>query len=248
MEGHGYHLHLSSCHECLELENSTILSVKYSSVENIPDLPVDNSEVDSGDETEHNARMSFAQSRFDCNSKPPNILVYTGGCQKHFQTVSQLLSECINIENNIIYHLLPHQLFSDPWQENTKLLVLAEQEPLTPQLQTCFLTYLNQGGRVLGLASSLCPKGVCLEERERLHSQLSMLSFTKEDNNKLELNLLATGKVYIMDAQEGGEVELWGELISDILHQRNIVIVRVAHEGDGGEAVLCQVNIYTFFF
>ncbi|TNM84594.1 hypothetical protein fugu_008772 [Takifugu bimaculatus] len=122
MEGHGHHLHLSSCHECLELENSTILSVKYASVENIPDLPDDNSEVNSVGETEadHNVGGLFDHSR-----KPPNVLVYTAGSQERFQTVSRLLSECINMENNIIYHLLPQQVLTDPWAENTRLLVLA---------------------------------------------------------------------------------------------------------------------------
>lgn len=250
-EGHGHHLHLSSCHECLELENSTILSVKYASAENIPDLPDDNSEgVVSGDETldevEHNAGGSFAQSsRFDCNHKPPNVLVYTGGSQERFQAVSQLLSECLNMENNIIYPLLPQQALSDPWLDNTRLLVLAEVEPLTPQLQTRFLTYLSQGGRVLGLASTLCPAGVCLEVRERQRGQISRLSFTREDSTELELNLLASGKVYIRDTQGGGEVELWGELKGDVRHLRDMVIVRVTHEGDVGEAVLCQVKTFT---
>lgn len=251
MEGHGHHLHLSSCHECLELENSTILSVKYASAENIPDLPDDNSEgVVSGDETldevEHNAGGSFAQSsRFDCNHKPPNVLVYTGGCQERFQAVSQLLSECLNMENNIIYPLLPQQALGDPWLDNTRLLVLAEVEPLTPQLQTRFLTYLSQGGRVLGLASTLCPAGVCLEVRERRRGQISRLSFTREDSTELELNLLASGKVYIRETQGGGEVELWGELKGDVPHLRDMVIVRVTHEGDAGEAVLCQVKTFT---
>lgn len=56
MEGH--HLHLSSCHECLELENSTILSVKYASVENIPDLP-DDYECAGVDEGEEQVGESF---------------------------------------------------------------------------------------------------------------------------------------------------------------------------------------------
>lgn len=247
MEGHGHHLHLSSCHECLELENSTILSVKYASAENIPDLPDDNSAgLDSGDETldevEHDAKGVFGQSsRFDRNSKPPNVLVYTGGCQERFQAVSRLLSECVNMEDNIIYPLLPQQALSDPWLDNTRLLVLAEEETLTPQLQTCFLTYLSQGGRVLGLASTLCPAGLCLEIRERRRGQVSRLSFTREDCTELELSLLASGKVYIRNTQGGGEVELWGELKGDVPHQRDMVIVRVTHGGDGGEAVLCQV-------
>lgn len=240
MEGHGHHLHLSSCHECLELENSTILSVKYASVENIPDLPDDNSEVNSVDETESDQKTGgFAQH----SRKPPNVLVYTAGCQERFQAVSQLLSECINMENNIIYHLLPQQVLCDPWAENTRLLVLAEEEPLTPQLQACFLTYLSKGGRVLGLASSLCPAGICLEGREGQRKHIRTLAFTREDSVELELHVLASGKVYIRDIQGGGEVELWGELKSNILHQRDMVIVRVTHEEDGGEAVLCQVNI-----
>lgn len=240
MEGHGHHLHLSSCHECLELENSTIQSVKYASVENIPDLPDDNSEVNSVDETEADQNIGgFAHH----SCKPPNVLVYTAGCQERFQAVSQLLSECVNMENNIIYHLLPQQVLSDPWVENTRLLVLAEEEALTPQLQACFLTYLSKGGRVLGLASSLCPAGVCLEGRERQHEQICTLAFTREDSVELELHLLTSGKVYVRDIQGGGEVELWGELKSDILHQRDMVIIRVTHEEDGGEAVLCQVKI-----
>ncbi|XP_074466899.1 biotin--protein ligase isoform X1 [Sebastes fasciatus] len=249
MEGHRHHLHLSSCHECLELENSTILSVKYASAENIPDLPDDNSVgPDSGDETlddvELDAKGFSGQSGgFDCNSKPPNVLLYTGGCQERFQAVRQLLSECIDMENNIIYPLQPQQALSEPWLDNTRLLVLAEEETLTPQLQTCFLTYLSQGGRVLGLASSLCPAGLCLEVRERRRGQVSRLSFTREDSTELELSVLASGKVYIRDAQGGGEVELWGELKGDEPHQRDMVVVRVTHGGDGGEAVLCQAHL-----
>lgn len=250
MEGHGHHhLHLSSCHECLEMENSTILSVKYASAENIPDLPDDNSELDSGaetlDELQHDVEGLFGQSGgYDCNGKPPNVLVYTNDCQERFHAVRQLLSECINMENNIIYPLQPQQALSDPWLDNTRLLVLAERETLTPQLQTRFLTYLSRGGKVLGLSSTLCPAGLCLEARESRREKVCRLSFTKEDSTELELSVLASGNVYIRDTQGGGEVELWGELKGDVSHQRDMVIVRVTH-GDGGEAVLCQVHLET---
>ncbi|XP_026183436.1 biotin--protein ligase [Mastacembelus armatus] len=251
MEGHGHHLHLSSCHECSELENSTILSVKYASAENIPDLPDDNSVgLNSGDKTldepNHDAEGFFGQSvGTDYNSKPPNILVYTGGCQERFKAVCQVLSECINMENNIIYPLQPQQALSDPWLDNTRLLVLAEEKPLTPSLQTRFLTYLSQGGRVLGLSSTLCPAGICLEAREERHGQVSRLSFIREDSTEVNLSILSSGKVYIRDTQGGGEVELWGELKGDVPHLRDMVIVRITHGDDGGEAVLCQVHLET---
>ncbi|XP_040037876.2 biotin--protein ligase isoform X1 [Gasterosteus aculeatus] len=248
MEGHR-HLHLSSCHECLELENSTILSVKYASAENIPDLPNDDSAgLDSGDETlddvEHEAEGLSGQSEgLDCRNKPPNVLLYTGDCQQRFQSVRQILSECINMEDNIIYPLQPKQALSEPWLDNAKLLVLAEEEPLSPQLQTRFLTYLSQGGRVLGLASTLCPAGLCLEAREEQRGRVGRLSFTREDSTELELGVLSSGKVYVRDSQGGGEVELWGELKGDPTHQRDMVVVRVTHGEDGGEAVLCQAHL-----
>ncbi|XP_076017504.1 biotin--protein ligase isoform X2 [Genypterus blacodes] len=251
MEGHGHLLHLSSCHECLELENSTILSVKYASAENISDLPDDNSVIlDKADETvdelEHDAKASGENCGYDCKGKPPNVLVYTGGCQKRFEAIRQLLIECINMENYVVYPLQPQQALSEPWLDNTTLLVLAENEALTPQLQTCFLTYLSRGGRVLGLSSSLCPAGLSLEVRERRRGQISRLSFTKEDNTEIELSVLAHGKAFIRDPQGGGEVELWGELKGDLCGQeRDMVVIRVTHGEDGGEAVLCQVHLET---
>ncbi|KAM8897237.1 biotin--protein ligase isoform 2-T2 [Spinachia spinachia] len=245
MEGHR-HLHLSSCHECLELENSTILSVKYASAENIPDLPNDDSAgPDSGDETlddvEHEAKGQSEGLVY--SSKPPNVLLYTGDSQQRFQSVRQILSECINMEDNIIYLLQPKQALSEPWLDNTKLLVLAEEEPLSPQLQTRFLTYLSQGGRVLGLASTLCPAGLCLEAREEQRGRVGRLSFTREDSTELELGVLSSGKVYVRDTHGGGEVELWGELKGEATHQRDMVVVRVTHGEDGGEAVLCQAHL-----
>uniref|UniRef100_A0A3B5MLE0 BPL/LPL catalytic domain-containing protein n=1 Tax=Xiphophorus couchianus TaxID=32473 RepID=A0A3B5MLE0_9TELE len=240
MEGYGHHLHLSSCHECLELENSTILSVKYASAENIPDLPDDTSVgVDSVDgclaELEHDSSGFFG--------KAPNILVYTGGCEERFQAIYQLLLDCINVENNTIYPLLQEQVLSDPWLDNTRLLVLAEEESLTAELQTRFLTYLSKGGKVLGLGSALCPAGLHLEVKEEQCLQCKKLIFTREDSTELEATILASGKVYIRDPQGGGEVELWGELRSDVANQREMVIVRLTHGADGGEAVFCQVKI-----
>lgn len=248
MEGHGHHLHLSSCHECLDLENSTITSVKYASAENIPDLPDDNLvQLDSRDETpdEHEQQAEGLFSGWlICDRKPPNILVYTGGSQERFNTLYEVLSECINMENHIIYSLQPQQALSDPWLENTRLLVVAEEDTLTPQLQTRFLTYLSMGGRVLGLSSTLCPAGLILEDKKGQSGQISRLSFTMEDNTELELTVLASGKVYVRDTRGGGEVELWGEIRGDLPHERNMAIVRVTHGKDGGEAVLCQVMTY----
>lgn len=251
MEANGHHLHLSSCHECLELENSTIDSVKYASSENISELPADRSDkLASGDGTfeavtqddDEGFCTSSRTSRY--NRKPPNVLVYTSGSKDRFGVVSQLLSECIDVENNIIYPLLPQQVLSDPWLDSTRLLVLAEEQSLTSQLQDCFIKYLRQGGRILGLSSTFCPVGVRLKLGERRQGEVSRISFSREGGAELDLDLLASGNIYTTDPQEEAEVELWGELKLDTPSQKDIVIARVTDKESGGQAVLCQVRTF----
>lgn len=249
--GH-HHLHLSSCHECLELENSTIDSVKYASCENISELPADRSDKwASGDGTfdtvlqnDGGSCVSDVDSRY--NPKPPNVLVFTSDSKDRYGVVSQLLSECIDLENNIIYHLLPEQALTDPWLDNTRLLVLAEEQSLTSQLQGRFLKYLRQGGRILGLSSTFCPPGVCLRLGERRPGEISRVSFSKENSSPLDLDLLASGKSYTTDPKEEAEVELWGEVILDTPSQKDSVIARVIDKENAGDAVLCQVKIFFF--
>lgn len=242
----GHHLHLSSCHECLELENSTIQSVKYASVENIPDLPDDYTDTD----VEEEADESFSDwGRFDnTNGKPPNVLVYTGGCEERYRQVHSLLAECIDTDRYAIYPLRPQQALEEPWLENTLLLVLVTEEELTPGLQLRFLTYLGQGGKVLGLSCSLCPAGLRLRTQEEQRGQIRSLNFTKSDSTEVQLSVLASGKVYIREPLDAssGEVELWGELNAKGEEEKDMVVVRVTHGKDGGEAVLCQVEKNTF--
>lgn len=238
----GHHLHLSSCHECLELENSTIQSVKYASIENIPDLPDDYTDTDVEDEADE---AFSARRRFDnTNSKPPNVLVYTGGCEERYRHVHSLLAQCIDTDRYAIYPLRPQQALDEPWLENTLLLVLVTEETLTPGLQLRFLTYLAQGGKVLGLSCSLCPAGLRLRSREEQRGQICSLNFTKSDSTEVQLSVLASGNVYVREPNDAssGEVELWGDLSAKTEEENDMVIVRVTHGEDGGEAVLCQVE------
>lgn len=248
--GHHHHLHLSSCQECLELENSTIDSVKYASCENISELPADRSDKwASGEGTfdtvlqdDGGSCISEMDSRY--NPKPPNVLVFTSGCNDRYGAVSQLLSECIDMETNIIYHLLPEQALTDPWLENTRLLVLAEEQSLTSQLQSRFLQYLRQGGRILGMSSTFCPPGVSLRLGERPPGAISRVSFSKENSSPLDLNLMASGNSYTTDPEGDAQVELWGEVMPDTSSHKDLVIARVIDKENAGEAVLCQVNIF----
>ncbi|XP_049606377.1 biotin--protein ligase isoform X1 [Syngnathus scovelli] len=249
MENHRKSLHLSSCPECLELENSTILSVKYTSSKSISNTPPDDllcldSEDGTFPDSEKDAKSSFCKShQFEYDHKlPPNVLVYTNGSKERFRAVRRLLTECLDMEKYTIYSLQPHQVLSEPWMENSRLLVLAEEEVLTPQLHTRFLNYLSNGGSVLGLASSLCPAGISLENREQQPRQVRRLSFTPKDSTQLELSVLASGKVFVRDVLRPGTLELWGE-IKDGTHRNDMVIIRLTRRVYGGEAVLCQIHL-----
>ncbi|XP_026076355.1 biotin--protein ligase-like isoform X1 [Carassius auratus] len=233
----GHHLHLSSCHECQELENSTILSVKYASVENIPDLPDDCAAADEEEEEEEESR------RRNSSGKPPNVLVFTGGCEEQFLKIRSLLVECVDTDCYAIYHLRPQQALSEPWLDNTLLLVLATDQTLTPQLQLRFLSYLSQGGKLLGLSSSLCPAGLTLRPGDTQKDHLCSLTFTKSDSTELQMSVLSSGSVFVRDGAGGGDVELWGEISGR--DEREMAIVRVTHGADSGEAVLCQVRLET---
>lgn len=229
----GHHLHLSSCHECQELENSTILSVKYASVENIPDLPDDCAAADEEEESR----------RRNSSGKPPNVLVFTGGCEEQFLKIRSLLVECVDTDCYAIYHLRPQQALSEPWLDNTLLLVLATDQTLTPQLQLRFLSYLSQGGKLLGLSSSLCPAGLTLRPGDTQKDRICSLTFTKSDSTELQMSVLSSGSVFVRDGAGGGDVELWGEISGR--DEREMAIVRVTHGADSGEAVLCQVRLET---
>ncbi|XP_067289411.1 biotin--protein ligase [Pseudorasbora parva] len=241
----GHHLHLSSCHECLELENSTILSVRFASAENIPDLP------DDGPDEDNIPDLPDESVRLMGSGKPPNVLVFTGGCELQFQRIRSLLAEVLDPERYTIYPLRPQPALSEPWPENTLLLVLATEQTLTPQLQLRFLSYLSQGGKLLGLSCSLCPAGLILRPRTRLKDRICRLSFTRADSAELQLSVVSSGRVYDRSGDRAeADVEVWGEIGmqdqqdrggAEAEDQREMAIVRLTHGADSGEAVLCQV-------
>lgn len=239
MEGH-HHLHLSSCHECQELENSTILSVKFASAENIPDLPDDYGEEEASEGESEGEGFAGQTRRVNPSGKPPNVLVFAGGCRERFEQVRAVLAECVDTDSYAIYPLRPQQALSDPWLDSALLLVLATDEALTPQLHDRFLAYLGRGGKVLGLCSTFCPGPLSVVGREGQRNRVHRLSFTKADSSELELSVMASGRAFQREAALGpeGQVELWGELRGDA---RDMAIVRVTHGEEGGEAILCQV-------
>lgn len=233
-------LHLSSCHECLELENSTIESVKFASAENIPDLPYDHGGLeDVADDScpEREGR------RVNITGKAPNILFYVGSTPQEslgrFQEVRSVLADCVDPDSYTLYHLSKESALRDPWSDNCLLLVIATREAIPADLSQKFMAYLSEGGKVLGLCSSFTLAGFQVMSKSTLKETVQNLVFSKADQTQVKLSILSSGFVY--EDCSGGQLspgQLQGHLENE---DKDRLIVQVPFGTRGGEAVLCQV-------
>ncbi|XP_067897254.1 biotin--protein ligase isoform X2 [Heterodontus francisci] len=247
LEQHGHCLHLASCSECLELENSTIESVKYASTENLLDLPDDY--CGSSDETvveEDNLTVNTRQN--NKSGKPPNVLIYVGSDYSQylikFQQIKSVLLDCLDHDSYVIYPLLDEQVLKVPWVDNSLLLVVACDDPVPEQIHTRFMTYLSKGGKILGLCTSFCFGEIKVSLKNELKEKIHRFTFTKSDSTDITLHAFTSGKAFLREtnsAEESTEdLELWGSLTNP---EKDIVIVRLPYGENGGEAVLCQVHL-----
>ncbi|XP_072441737.1 biotin--protein ligase isoform X3 [Chiloscyllium punctatum] len=246
-EHEGYCLHLASCSECLELENSTIESVKYASAENLLDLPDDY--CGSSDETvvgEDSFMVNTGQG--NKNGKPPNVLIYVGSDYSQylvkFQQIKSVLLDCLDNESYVIYPLLEEQVLKVPWVDNSLLLVVACDDPVPEQIHAKFMTYLSKGGKILGLCTSFSFGEIKVAVKKELKGKIHRWFFTKSDSKDITLHAFTSGKAFLRETSSTEEatedLELWGSLANP---EKDIVIVRLPYGENGGEAVLCQVHL-----
>ncbi|CAK6442080.1 unnamed protein product [Pipistrellus nathusii] len=236
-------LHLSSCHECLELENSTIESIRCASAEDIPDLPYDAG--GGGHGVADAGRPEGEAGSTNLTGKAPNILLYVGSDAQEapgrLQQVRSVLADCVDPDGYTLYHLPEESARRDPWPDNCVLLVVAGGEPVPEAVHRRFLAYLAQGGKVLGLASSFVPAGCQLASRAALQGTVQSLVFSGASGSPVQLSVLGSGRVY---EQGPGEPPRPGQLHGRLDGEdQDLLIVHVPVGACGGEAVLCQVHL-----
>ncbi|XP_069492198.1 biotin--protein ligase isoform X2 [Ambystoma mexicanum] len=241
MEDH--HLHLSSCHECLELESCTIESVKYASAENIPDLPDDCSGVEEISEDERSQEKET--KRADTSMKPPNVLLYVGSDPKlvesRFQQIKSVLVECIDTESYVIYPLQEDQVLKTPWLDNTLLLIINTKDSIPNDVYKAFVVYLKKGGKILSLSSSFTLGNAKVRSKSELKDSIQALVFTKGDSTEITLDVLTSGNVFEnLNGGSGDEAKTWGYLKNS---DKDPMIIRHSHGDNGGEAILCQAQL-----
>lgn len=234
--GEHLHLHLSSCHECLELENCTIESVKFASAENIPELPDDYISLEDHSDVGH----SNETSNLNVSGKPPNVLVYSSpSFPEQFEQVKSVLLQCFDTCRYVVYPLPEEQALTAPWMDNCLLLVLVGEELIPSNLHRLFTSYLEKGGKILGLASSYTFGNVALKRKSELLGSVQDLVFDGPNDNPISLNILASGFAYEEGLVEScDKVDKWGRLNNE---SQDLMMVRQAYGDNGGEAVLCQV-------
>lgn len=234
--GEHHHLHLSSCQECLQLENSTIESVKFASAENIPDLPDDF----SGDlEDDSDVYLARDLKRIKFTGMPPNILIYVGsGHDKNkFEEIKSVVMECIDINDYAVYLLLEEQLLSVPWIDNALLLIIAAPGPISDAVSKKFQVFMSKGGKILGLSSSFILGGIRIKSKNELMNTIQTFVFSKTKNNEMKLNVLTSGKVFESEiTEELSPVKSLGYLDNA---DKDMIVVHLPY--GNGEAILCQV-------
>lgn len=133
----------------MELENSTIGSVRFASAENIPDLPCDYSGSLEGladDLPERDGR------RVNVTGKAPNTscmwaLTPQDG-QDRLQQVRSALADCVDTDCYTLYHLPPESALRDPWPDNCLLAVgvATGSRPRGPVPEVHGLSFLREEG------------------------------------------------------------------------------------------------------
>ncbi|KAF7251066.1 Biotin--protein ligase [Varanus komodoensis] len=236
--GERHHLHLSSCVECLKLENSTIESVKFAPTENILEL----SDYGSGS-LEDGDGSCLTRNRVNLTGKPPNVLIYVGSDSDKvkFEQIKSLILECIDVNAYTVYHLLEKQVLSVPWLDNALLLIIAASQPISDAVSKQFLDFMSKGGKILGLSTSFSFGGIHVKSKDELMDTVQAIVFAKNKNNEIKLNLLASGNVFEKESSE--ECPSVKPLCYLDSSNKDMVIVHLPYGNSGGEAILCQVHL-----
>ena len=176
-----------------------------------------------------------AERRAAMRSKPPNILVYCGkkDSSRLFVSVKSVLSEVVNTDQFIIYHLKHDQVLSTPWHDNASLLVIASDK-VYDGVGEQFLQYFVRGGRLVSFGSAF--DSVLVERQLRepgLSAQLGVVTL------QYDVSVIATSYCYRTPLESLlSDVTLTCLACDHVTCQS--VIVEAVHQSSAGVAILSQ--------
>ena len=182
------------------------------------------------------------ERRAAVRSKPPNVLIYCGkkDSSRLFASVKSVISECVNTDQYLIYHLKHDQVLSTPWHDNTALLVVASDK-VYDGVDQQFLQYFLHGGRVVSFGSLF--DHLIVERTLRLPSASYQLSVvTLHCDGRDSVSVIGTKYCYAASSQSVlSDVTLTCLACDSVTCQP--VIVEAVHQSSAGLAILSQVCI-----
>lgn len=181
------------------------------------------------------------ERRASMRSKPPNVLIYCGkkDSSRLFASVKLVMSQCINTDQYIVYHLKHDQVISTPWRDNTALLVIASDR-VYDGVDQQFLQYFVDGGTLISFGSAF--DSLIVERTVRLPAlsgQLGVVTVCCDGHDAV--SLISSKFCYSPACQSVLCDVTLTSLARDSVTQQP-VIVEAAHQLSAGLAVLSQVS------
>ena len=179
--------------------------------------------------------------RASMRSKPPNVLIYCGkkDSSRLFASIKSVLSQCINIDQYIIYHLKHDQVISTPWRDNTALLVIASDK-VYDGVDQQFLQYFVDGGTLISFGSVF--DSLIVERTVRLPAlsgQLGVVTVCCDGHDAV--SVISSKFCYSPTCQSVLSDVTLTYLARDSVTQQP-VIVEAVHQSSAGLAILSQVS------
>uniref|UniRef100_A0A8C4R699 BPL/LPL catalytic domain-containing protein n=4 Tax=Eptatretus burgeri TaxID=7764 RepID=A0A8C4R699_EPTBU len=250
-------LHLASCCECLQLESSTIESLRSASMDNLVELPLDEAHCCPERQDSLETLVSIpldvvAGGKTSC--KPPNVLVYTGKETKEaddrFTIIARALGQCLKPNSYTIYRMRHKMLTKDPWPAHTRLLVLASTEQLEePELREHVFEYLVHNGRVLALCCSFSYGDLTVvtgrAETDQQPSFIEWIRFGIRGSSEVTFTASTTGTTFRVNTiGDSGthDAEVWARLAGP--EQEAVIVYQTL--ATGGAVVSSEVDLVGF--
>ncbi|XP_030850810.1 biotin--protein ligase isoform X2 [Strongylocentrotus purpuratus] len=173
------------------------------------------------------------------DSKPPNILVYTGSETEDevFAAVQAALQHCLEQDKYVIYLLKPNTL-SQPWSDNCALVVLAGEGNLPEEVTSKFVSHFQNGGRILnfGLPLSLGDVSFQVGAPTEKEVEATYQGIVKSQPYRVQ-GLSGPGRLHVNDG-EGDE----NTRVSILAQDRILpMVVKASEKTKGGMAIFSQI-------
>nr|CDJ96235.1 Biotin lipoate A B protein ligase domain containing protein [Haemonchus contortus] len=116
-------------------------------------------------------------------SKPPSILVYTGGHDELYSRIRSLLSRLISADRYTVFHLSPEAMKKQPWIEpTTACLIVADTNEMDDHSWSNMQLYFNQSGKIIFVCQNRLLASLTTCESSKKQADMIRMAFGSRDS------------------------------------------------------------------